>query len=387
MGSSEFTCGVSSCPDSFDSKHARGLHMGKGHTDEELREPLLRDLRSVANEMGRTPSVSTHQERGDYGRDMFESVFGSWSASVSAAGLPPARQFEHTEEELCEELRRLADELGRTPRRDEMRERGNMTSMVYTSRFGSWNDALREAGLEPFERVNIPNDELLDELHNLAETLGRSPTQKDVIESGDFHPATYERSFGSWNAALREANLEVHITHDVPRERLLDELRSVAADLGTTPTAKQIAKHGEYSIGPYKRQFGTWNRAVLKAGLEPNIRQGVCDPRYGPGWTRSKRERVLRRDRYRCVGCGIHNAQHKSRYDVSLHVHHLIPAREFPDRDPRANLMRNLVSLCHVCHLEWEHAAGASPPNRELPTYCDPPDPDRLTTLSDFAEV
>ena len=52
-------------------------------------------------------------------------------------------------EDLLEELRRLADALGSTPRQCDVEEHGKYSKNTYHRRFGSYRDACREAGLQP----------------------------------------------------------------------------------------------------------------------------------------------------------------------------------------------------------------------------------------------
>lgn len=59
------------------------------------------------------------------------------------------------------------------------------------------------------------------------------------------------------------------------RAELLEELQSVATDLGRTPTAAEFRESGACSIGPYRRVFGSWNGALTAAGLQPRE-----SPRY-----------------------------------------------------------------------------------------------------------
>jgi hypothetical protein len=74
--------------------------------------------------------------------------FGTWNAAKRAAGLVP-RRFA-TREELVALLRKLGDELGRTPTaRDLDERRGTMPSKsLYWHTFGSFATALREAGFD-----------------------------------------------------------------------------------------------------------------------------------------------------------------------------------------------------------------------------------------------
>lgn len=117
----------------------------------------------------------------------------------------------HAKEEkqaaYLDELKRLADEIGRSPRRDDMIESGKFSAVAYQNQFGSWNEALQEAELEPNLRMNISTIELADELHRLADELGRIPRSSDMDKLGKFHSNTYRRHFENWKDALWEAGL------------------------------------------------------------------------------------------------------------------------------------------------------------------------------------
>ena len=99
--------------------------------------------------------------------------FGTWNAAKRAAGLVP-RRFA-TREELLGVLRRLGDELGRTPTaRDLDERRGRVPSKsLYWHTFGSLANALREAGFdvavgeERLERAVAQGAELARELGHL----------------------------------------------------------------------------------------------------------------------------------------------------------------------------------------------------------------------------
>ena len=68
------------------------------------------------------------------------------------------------------------------------------------------------------------DDELLFSLKTLAVDLNRSPTVSDVRNLAEKMPdvATFERRFGSWNKALRAAELEG--AYDKSDETLLRQL-------------------------------------------------------------------------------------------------------------------------------------------------------------------
>ena len=108
--------------------------------------------------------------------------FGTWNAAKRAAGLVP-RRFA-TREELVLLLRRLGDELGRTPTaRDIDARRGTMPSKsLYWHTFGSLSSALREAGFD----VPVGEERLeraVEQGVKLARKLKRLPKFADWAEA------------------------------------------------------------------------------------------------------------------------------------------------------------------------------------------------------------
>lgn len=79
----------------------------------------------------------------------------------------------------------------------------------------------------------------------------------------------------------------------------------------------------------------------------PNWKGGY-EPYYGENWPRMRRL-VRDRDAYTCRRCGTA----ESDLDTELHVHHIVPIREF-DEPEEANTPTNLVSVCPSCHGEVE---------------------------------
>lgn len=142
---------------------------------------------------------------------------------MSRGGRPPI-----PEEDLLDELRRLADELGRTPGMKMMSERGAYSGRVYPRRFGSWNEAVEAAGLEPNPQGGpLPTEEeLLDELHRLGDELGHTPTHREMREQGNQSPSAYMKRFGSWNEAVEAAGFTPNPMGGHPKhQHLIEQLR------------------------------------------------------------------------------------------------------------------------------------------------------------------
>ncbi|MBO7699249.1 hypothetical protein J6S39_00995 [Candidatus Saccharibacteria bacterium] len=115
---------------------------------------------------------------------------------------------QYSDEGLLEFLKVKAQELGRSPRMSDLKEDDNMRNpSTYIRHFGSWNNALKKARLSVNRAIETDKD-LLDSLKVKAQELGRSPRIADLKEDDNMrNPDTYIKHFGSWNNALKLAGL------------------------------------------------------------------------------------------------------------------------------------------------------------------------------------
>lgn len=171
-------------------------------------------MREFASDRGTTVHPQTVIER-----------FGSWNVAKRAAGLLP-RRFA-TRAELLRALRELGTELGRTPTaRDLEARRGSLPSKsLYWQTFGSLTTALREAGFDiPVGEERL--DRALERGVELARELGRLPKFADwaAARKRDATLPTEWQVYrmldsgrGAWvtfqfllSERLRESGVEVH---------------------------------------------------------------------------------------------------------------------------------------------------------------------------------
>jgi Homing endonuclease associated repeat len=192
-------------------------------------EQILDALRASAERLGRSPTMKEFGSDPDaemHPQTVIEH-FGSWNAAKRAAGLMP-RRFA-TREELVEQLRRLGEEVGRTPTAQDIRSRrGTMPSAsLYWHTFGSLSTALREAGFD----VAVGEERLeraLEQGAALARRLGRLPRFGDWQKARRADPSMLTE----WQVyRLFDARRGAWATFQyLVRERVLDEGSTVEND-------------------------------------------------------------------------------------------------------------------------------------------------------------
>jgi hypothetical protein len=196
--------------------------MRRRYTDEQI----LEELRASAARLGRSPTMrefAADPEAAVHPQTVIEH-FGTWNAAKRAAGLTPRRFI--SREELLEQLRALAAELGRVPSaRDLDERRGRMASKsLIWHTFGSLAQALREAGFD----VPVGEERLERAVAQgavLARELGRLPKMADWKQARRADPSLLSEwqvyrlvdvSPGAWSAfqflvreRLREEGVDV----------------------------------------------------------------------------------------------------------------------------------------------------------------------------------
>ena len=119
-------------------------------------------------------------------------------------------------------------------------------------------------------RRRYTDDEILAELRASAVRLGRSPTMREFAGDPDagVHPQTVIEHFGTWNAAKRAAGLQPR--RFISREELVTQLRELGEDLGRTPTVRDIEERRSRmaSKSLIWHTFGSLAAALKEAGFD-----------------------------------------------------------------------------------------------------------------------
>jgi len=265
----------------------------------------------------------------------------------------------HIKEWMVECLQSVARELGKTPTLEDIRGRDDMPAgKAYWNHFGTWTNACESAGLEPNTngQHSPSKQELIQELQDAADELGRTPTQNEFGDVANYSTRPLADRFGNYNNALKAAGLELNRVHSINRCDLIQEIEKIASELGRAPFLLEAGRLGEYAVTSYQREFGVWENALSECGLEPPSRTGELNGAWKGGWDnyygkdwREMRAKALDRDNHECVICD----KGKNEIGKEPSVHHIFPARTFDDQN-ESNTLRNLVTFCPKHHQKWE---------------------------------
>ena len=142
-------------------------------------------------------------------------------------------------EDLLGDLKLVAEKLGlnKISSRQYDDNGGKYASATIGVRFGSWNSALKKAGLNLVQRRDVSEVELFKNLEEVWINIGRQPTVRDMKSSvSKFSSHQYISKFGAWRKALEEFVNYINTTN--PTEEGADE-----AEEKVTEVSETIYKH------------------------------------------------------------------------------------------------------------------------------------------------
>ncbi len=282
------------------------------------------------------------------------------------------------DEDLIEDLKRVAG-IHQKPSitQKEYSQYGKYASRTIVLRFGSWNEALKRAGLE-LERGHLKkhlfcesDDDFFEDVRAVAAQLGRNYVSiEEYAKYGKYSHGSKVKKYKSWDAIMFASGLESTPFRTGPNqkysdEELFQEIERVWIKLGRQPLATDFnRKEFNYGRNTFLRRFGGWRKA-----LEAFVEYINADRTEDDGLTqhqtvlqeekqqeqkgihhRTKREvnlrmrfKVMARDSFKCCICG---RSPSSTPGLVLHIDHIKPWSKGGE-----TVMENLQTLCQDCNL------------------------------------
>jgi len=216
---------------------------------------LADEIAALAAETDRIPT------KGDlYGVDDCLHQFDSWEEALEAAGVLPSKA------ELISEIRRIKNEQGYETLFSESIPENRFPRSYYQYRFGGWGSALEAADVRPSEQ------ELIDEIRRLAWDKSTVPTRETVLSETNFLREDYIRNFGLINQAIEVAVKEVDPSGSVgdaivPEEKH-QRLEAITANLGRPPTESYVRRLTDLAVDPLLDGFSNWDAVLEATGLD-----------------------------------------------------------------------------------------------------------------------
>lgn len=111
---------------------------------------------------------------------------------------------------------------------------------------------------------NVPDQDLIDDLKRVADELAKDKVTIDEYnDRGKYHNSTLNRRFGSWFKALEKAGLKKTRVLNISNEELFENLFDVWTNLGRQPKYNDLTKNvSKYSSGTYEKRFGGWRKSL-----------------------------------------------------------------------------------------------------------------------------
>lgn len=282
-------------------------------------------------------------------------------------------------DEMINDLKQVASILGKNDlSRKEYNQYGKYNSSTIEKRVGSWSLAKQNAGLlcktypcSMYSNERIEDDNLLIDLKDVAKILNVSTIQyKEYKKIGKYHPSTISNRFGSWDNALLQAGLQPSgLNRIITQEDLFKEIEKLWTHLGRQPTCTDIRNgKSKYSLNTYARHLGGWRSALSKfinfiysvpeeQFLEQDNNTNFSGKPFDNNSEIKKnsirktrrdinlrlRFKILSRDNFKCCSCGASPAKDPS---IELHIDHV-----FPWVKGGETTLENLQTLCSKCNL------------------------------------
>jgi hypothetical protein len=120
--------------------------------------------------------------------------------------------------------------------------------------------------LERVQGAPVADQELLADMRCAAQLAGTDVlSQRLYTEFGRYDPTTASRRFGSWNKAVVAAGLQIANEINISDERLFENIILLWEHYGRQPRRAELASlPSRISWGAYRRRFASWMDALTQ---------------------------------------------------------------------------------------------------------------------------
>lgn len=165
-------------------------------------------------------------------------------------------------QEIINDLQRVSESVETRLRPSMYDFKGKFSVDEVIDGFGSWQDAMDKAGLSK-------SSEIIEDLIQTSKEVEGELTINKYREVGKFSSNKIQDTFGSWNEAKEEADLEiVHTrTTDIEDKELKKDIIEVQKKVYGLVNEEEYKDLGNYSRGTVNNRLGGWQEVGEKLNL------------------------------------------------------------------------------------------------------------------------
>ncbi|OZB98018.1 hypothetical protein CJP46_02305 [Paenibacillus sp. XY044] len=149
---------------------------------------------------------------------------------------------------------------------------GYPSRKTFTNHFPSFDEALRQAGFDIPPKLNYTKEYLLTEIDRFINEFGRQPYAKDMDDAKGY-PSSYHfnKEFGSWNNAIKAAGLKEKVSRYTDIE-LKEKFMDFVNLNGRPPKLHEFNNNPDYpSFWCYQNRYGSWNKTLIHYGFDISV--------------------------------------------------------------------------------------------------------------------
>ena len=195
-----------------------------------------------------------------------KSKFGNWSNALAEARLLLVRRIKFTNEEIIEQLQKYYSKNYNIIEKNFSKDKDTCSAGTVIARFGTWENALKKAGL-PNKRERIKKEIL----RQLKQHYLKNPniTAKTFTEDEEMWSASMVADyFGTWTKALIEAEIKEETAYVEYDKRKLLVILKEKAKSGELKSTKDLGEIKGIPSRWYIERIWTWKELTKKIGLE-----------------------------------------------------------------------------------------------------------------------
>ena len=182
-----------------------------------------------------------------------------------------------TKEKCITDLQNFYTKENKIPKASNFRNQNVYVSYSTIAKlFGSWNNALLAANISiQNHRKKWTKEEIINSIILFTELHNKLPTHNDFNKSQTKYPCpkTVLKYFPTWNSALDSTGLSTIVGQTLSKEEAIKRINDFYTLYNRIPCVRDCSNN-DYTLPSYGflyKHFGSFNKAIIAAGLEPNL--------------------------------------------------------------------------------------------------------------------